>query len=474
MLHQKSKYSPLLSYWNPDKYPYYIVSIKDILRGNDAEMYLKEKRNDNDEIIFVNNGNATIKHFYRRRSEIKTVSAVKNDVVFSPGGTYCELYDASADFEFTVIRFSLYTCDALSSQSHALNLSDIISEDITHTRVYIDIPLHTRLSDNKKFLELVSEVVNEFKSKTTGYQMQIQTALIQMLLILLRNNSLEFDSILCNVNVVGISSKYSSNTAMPPNCSLTVSDIEILPKKPEPSKKRPALSVYKTSKMALLPEFYDSIRCDYEAGDTPPPVITISTESESGYHVWLYPDAQKFTPDLRPYKKNAYIRFFAKSTVAMSFGVVVYNHDIHRCIIHTFYIEPSDKFTEFCVPLLQGNEERTMTPYIYDILDYIDKNYQSKIKLEDIAESVHLNSSYLSKVFKDQMGISISDHILNRRLNAAVLLLKKHPEKPVSDIAMETGFYDTAHFSKAFKAAYSMTALQYKKHIGKPSGKADE
>ena len=465
MLHQKFKFSPTFSSWNPDKHPYCIVSVKDIFVGNSAETYLNEKRYHSDEIIFINKGSAVINHYYKSRSEIKTITASQNDIVFSTGGTYCEFCKTSSDLEFTIIRFHLFTCDILSSRENTLDLTDIISNEVTHTRMYICIPLYTHLSENKKFIELISEIVKEYKNKVPGYQTQIQTTLMQLLLILLRNNSPEFDKALCNVNLVGISSKYSSNTAMPPNCRLTVSNIEIFPQKPEPSKKISPLSVYKTSKSSLLPEYYDTISCNYETDPEIPDTITISTETESGYHVWLYPDNQTYTPDLREHKKNAYIRFFAKTSLAMSFSMVIYNHENHTYVNHTFYIEPSDEFKEFCVPLLPKSEEKKMSTYIYDTLDYIDKNYQYKIKLEEIAEMVHLNSSYLSKVFKEQMGISISDHILNRRLNAAVIMLKKHPGKPISDVAVESGFYDTAHFSKAFKNAYSMTALQYKKKL---------
>ena len=44
-------------------------------------------------------------------------------------------------------------------------------------------------------------------------------------------------------------------------------------------------------------------------------------------------------------------------------------------------------------------------------------------------------------------------------------MLKKFPDKPIIEIAIETGFYDAAHFSKAFKNAYSTTVLQYKKQL---------
>ena len=465
MLHQKFKFSPTLSSWHPDKYPYYLASVNDIFKGNNTEMHLAEKRGPCDEIILINKGSATINHFYMRRGEIKTIKVAQNDVVFSPGGTYCEFHDASADLEFTVIHFFLYTCDAISSTKHSLNISDIFSGDISHARVYISIPLVTKLSENKKFNELMNEVLAEFNSKVSGYQIQIQTSLQQMLLILLRNNAPEFDNALCNANLVGITSQYNPNSAMPPNCSLTITDVEILPKKPEPTKKRTPISIYRTTKPSLLSEYEGFVH--YETNQSPDSSnsITLSSKNETGYHVWFFPDSEVYTPDLRAYKKNAYIRFFAKSTLPMTFGLVIYNHDNHSCINHNFYIEPSDTLKEFCLPLLQNTVDKKMPAYIYDTLDYIDKNYQSKIKLEEIAISLHLNASYLSKLFKENMGITISEHILSRRLNAAVILLKQHPDKPISDIANETGFYDTAHFSKAFKKAYSETILQYKKRL---------
>ena len=465
MLHQKFKFSPTLSSWHPDKYPYYLTSVNDIFKGNAAITHLAERRGQSDEIILINKGTATVNHFYMRRGEIKIIDVAQNDIIVTPGGTYCEFHKASDDFEFTVIHFSLYTCDVISSTKQSLNISDIFSEEISHARVYISFPLVTRLSDSKKFNELMSEVVTEFNSKLPGYQMQIQTALQQMLLILLRNNAPEFDKALCNANLVGITSKYNPNTAMPPNCSLTVTDVEILPKKPEASKNRTPLSIFRATKTSLLREYENFIERKINVDPESHNSVTISSNTESGYHVWFFPEPDIFTPDLRPYKKNAYIRFFAKSTLPMTFGMVIYNHDNHNCINHTFYIEPSDNFKEFCLPLLQNTEEKKMPAYIYDTLDYIDKNYQSKIMLEDIAKHLHLNTSYLSKLFKEHTGITISEHILSRRLNAAVILLKQYPGKPISDIANEVGFYDTAHFSKAFKKAYSVTIMQYKKRL---------
>ncbi len=463
MIQHKSKYSPPLSYWNPDQFPYYVVSINKIKKGRSTNSYLSEQRNDTDEILFVTSGSASIRYYDHSRERIDCLKIQENDIVFSKGGTYCELYDPSDDFEFYLFRFTLYTCDTLHSQSTALNLSEILSSQISHSRIYIDIPLITKIDKNSRFSSVASELVEEYVSKVTGYQMQVQTLLLQLLLMLLRNHSREFDDILRNANLIGISSKYSPNTAMPANCILTVSDIEILPKNPNNEIKSSPLSIYRTDGFSKLKDSNESVTCSHDystaAGQN---TLTISSESESSYHIWMYPRQSCFTPDLRAYREEAYIRFFAKCNINMTFGLVIYNHDIHKCISHNFYIEASEGFSEFCVPLISTGSAKKMHQYVYDILDYIDKNYHTKLKLEDLAEYVHLTPSYLSKVFKEQIGISLSDHILKRRLNAAILLLKKNDSLTINEIALETGFYDSAHFSKAFKSVYGITALQYK------------
>lgn len=463
MIHHKSKYSPPLSYWNPDQFPYYVISVNKIKKGTSPNSYSSEQRHDTDEILFVTSGSASIRYFDHPHERNDYFKTQKNDIVFSKGGTYCELYDPSDDFEFYLFRFTLYTCDTLHSQSTALNLSEILSSEISHSRIYIDIPLITKADESARFSSVANEIIEEYNSKVAGYQMQVQTLLLQLLLMLLRNHSQEFDNILCNANLIGISSKYSPNTAMPPNCLLTVSDIAILPKNPILEKKSVPLTVYRTEGYSKLTDSNESITCANQYNESlQQNTLTISSESESSYHIWLYPKKSCFTRDLRAYREEAYISFFAKCNTNMTFGLVIYNHDIHKCISHNFYIEASDDFSQFCVPLISTGREKKIPQYIYDILDYIDKNYSTKLKLDDLADYVHLTPPYLSKVFKEQIGISLSDHILKRRLNAAIQLLKKNDSLTINEIALETGFYDSAHFSKAFKAVYGITALQYK------------
>ena len=246
---------------------------------------------------------------------------------------------------------------------------------------------------------------------------------------------------------------------------LTVSDVEIFDNNPN-SKFVTAklLNVFPTkSSYKLDPKDDNLILTNYFDSRINSNTFEISANEDTVYHIWLTPDkTSDAIYDLRPYTDTAYIRFYAKCNTEMLFGVVVYNHNIHRCIIHSFTIKPSKDFTEYCVPIMGSNMVSKSNPHINKVVTYIKTHYDHKILLEDIAKHTHLNATYLSSLFKEQTGQSISDYILDYRLGIAKNLLVDLPNAPISEIALSSGFYDTAHFSKAFKKQYGVTAREYR------------
>jgi len=98
------------------------------------------------------------------------------------------------------------------------------------------------------------------------------------------------------------------------------------------------------------------------------------------------------------------------------------------------------------------------------IKKYIDKNIDKNISLEEMAKKVNLNQSYLSRSFKKKYGLSPHNYMLNERVNRAKKLLEEGLD--ISQIALELGFYDQAHFYKAFKNSFLITPNEYK-NIGK-------
>lgn len=109
-----------------------------------------------------------------------------------------------------------------------------------------------------------------------------------------------------------------------------------------------------------------------------------------------------------------------------------------------------------------GVEHRLLT---FDlILNYINNNYKNNITLQDIARIGNYNSSYVSHLFKEKMGIGFREYLTRRRLQSAVAELN-HTDKNMSSIALDNGFADIKSFYLNFEKMYKKTPLQYKKQI---------
>lgn len=90
---------------------------------------------------------------------------------------------------------------------------------------------------------------------------------------------------------------------------------------------------------------------------------------------------------------------------------------------------------------------------ITEILYYIHSNYQRKITLDELSAYVHLSRSHLSKMFKDQLGVAITDYIEAYRMKQAKLLLRT-TALTISEIGERVGISDIFYFSKLYKRFY--------------------
>jgi len=95
-----------------------------------------------------------------------------------------------------------------------------------------------------------------------------------------------------------------------------------------------------------------------------------------------------------------------------------------------------------------------------NVKKFIDENIDRNISLEEMAEKANLNQSYLSRSFKKQYGLSPHNYALNERVNRSKKLLEQGFD--ISQIALELGFYDQAHFYRAFKNSFLITPNDYK------------
>lgn len=108
-------------------------------------------------------------------------------------------------------------------------------------------------------------------------------------------------------------------------------------------------------------------------------------------------------------------------------------------------------------------EEKGHHDIVRQILGYIEKNYQNNISLNELAEHKYfMNSSYLSRLFKNEMGQTFSSYLMDFRMRKAAGLLESNLLK-ITDIAMLVGYNDVSRFIQYFKKKYDCTPDEYRK-----------
>lgn len=96
-----------------------------------------------------------------------------------------------------------------------------------------------------------------------------------------------------------------------------------------------------------------------------------------------------------------------------------------------------------------------------EIINYIHANYQKKLSLNELADSLYLSVPYLSKYIKRNMGMNFVDYVNNIRLFHAVDDLL-YTDKSILSIALDNGFANTSAFNELFKKIYHAKPSEYR------------
>ncbi|HEY4390690.1 MAG TPA: response regulator [Paenibacillus sp.] len=105
------------------------------------------------------------------------------------------------------------------------------------------------------------------------------------------------------------------------------------------------------------------------------------------------------------------------------------------------------------------NELHQNHSVIQRIQYYITEHLSEPITREELASYVYLNPAYLSRLFKRELGESITDYILNARMSLARDLITTST-MPISDIAKTLGYHNFSYFSKMFRKVYDVSPQQ--------------
>ncbi|MCT4688300.1 helix-turn-helix domain-containing protein [Vallitalea sp.] len=99
---------------------------------------------------------------------------------------------------------------------------------------------------------------------------------------------------------------------------------------------------------------------------------------------------------------------------------------------------------------------------LISIIENINKNYNKKLTLSQIAEQEYISIHYLSKFFKNRVGIGFNKYLNLFRLNKSMNDLL-NSNKMIIDIALEHGFSSVKSYTKLFKETYTETPSSFRK-----------
>lgn len=110
------------------------------------------------------------------------------------------------------------------------------------------------------------------------------------------------------------------------------------------------------------------------------------------------------------------------------------------------------------------HQQRVEPDAIQRIKMYIAEHSHEDITLDAIGKRVGLSPFYISKMFKEQLGVNYIDFLTECRIDKAKKLMAD-PDKSLKEITYEVGYHDPNYFSKVFKKMCDVSPTEYRRTL---------
>ncbi|MCM1267736.1 MAG: AraC family transcriptional regulator [Bacteroidales bacterium] len=198
---------------------------------------------------------------------------------------------------------------------------------------------------------------------------------------------------------------------------------------------------------------------------------TLKTFFEDNIHTVLHEGTMAASP-LR-HAKNLFISAAVKTGFD---GAIPGGLDIEKTYqLVDYYIQECEKLTtteaignlmyamqfDFCQRVGEAKIPQGVSSDIYYCMNFIRTHINEHITLDDVAAHIHRSSSYVTKKFKQELGIHVSAYITRCKLEEAKSLLA-FTDKTLSEISAYLCFSSQSYFQNLFKKQYGVTPMQYR------------
>lgn len=114
--------------------------------------------------------------------------------------------------------------------------------------------------------------------------------------------------------------------------------------------------------------------------------------------------------------------------------------------------------------MVEDTTEASQGEIVEQVKQIISQNLSlGNLQREEIAGMVHLSPGYLSRIFKKETGVALSDYITNKRIVMAKQLLTK-TNLSITAIAEQVGLSYSSYFTRLFKEKVGITPQEYRQN----------
>ncbi len=102
--------------------------------------------------------------------------------------------------------------------------------------------------------------------------------------------------------------------------------------------------------------------------------------------------------------------------------------------------------------------------HVQHMSDYIATEFQSPLRVEDVARAAGLNTNYANGLFRKVVGVTVGEYLARQRLGHAQALLVSS-DRNVTDIALDSGFGSVSRFYAVFTRSLGKTPRQFRREF---------
>lgn len=161
------------------------------------------------------------------------------------------------------------------------------------------------------------------------------------------------------------------------------------------------------------------------------------------------------TPVYRPHSKDICEQMVNEMLYIVHHAKETPFHLIGHLYLFLDYLTQSARVT---VPV---QSSKMSDYYIKEAINYIEQNFQNNITIEDIAAVCGINRSYFGKIFRNSIGRSPQEFLMNYRMVKATELLKL-TSLSIAEVGSAVGYENQLHFSRAFKTVYGISPREWR------------